>query len=122
MNTRELEMYLQMKMGEDLIAEMEAEAVAATVEAINKARDDAEEAGEDPDEAEAAVEPVTPRRLTNDDLPTLEWCGRIARSHARAAKGKTGKLKGLREEILARVKADPDTNGKRPEGAGPPGG
>jgi len=119
MNLKHLAQYLQLKMEQDLVADSEAEAagldVAELARARAAARAAASAAGKDPDAAEAAVRvPDSQRRNIDGEVPTLAWCERIARKHARASRNKVGKLNGLREEILDRVKKDPDTQGKMP--------
>ncbi len=118
MNVTQLAQYLQMKMEQDLLTAATDEAVSATVQAITDARAAAVVAGEDPDAAEAAVEAV-PLRPIDEDVPTLEWCARIAKKHSKAARDKVGKLNGLRDEILDRAKKDPDKKDKTPKDKGP---
>ena len=117
MNLKHLAQYLQLKMEQDLVADSEAEAAGLDVATLAQARADARAAasasGEDPDAAEAAVKVSDSRRRNIDEeVPTMEWCERIARKHSRGARSKVGKLNGLREEILDRVKKDPDKKDK----------
>ena len=112
MNLKQLAQYLQMKLEQDLLADATAEAVAATAAAITQARADADAAGQDPDAAEAAVEPAKLRNI-DGDVPTLEWCERIAKKHGKDAKDKVGKLKGIKAELLDAVRKDPDKKGKK---------
>jgi hypothetical protein len=112
MNLRALEQYLQLTMERDLIDAAQADADSATATLIADARAQATADGENPDVAEALVEPVRPVDI-GDDVPSLNWCGRIAKKHAKAARGKVGKMKGLKKDLLERVRKDPDKNGKR---------
>lgn len=112
MRTKSLGRYVQVKMTQDIVADATAEAVAATAALITQARAEAVDAGEDPDRAEKLVGAV-PLRNIDDEVPTLEWCDRIAKKHGKDSKGKVGKMKGLKEEILDRVKKDPDNKGKK---------
>jgi len=122
MRTRSLASYMQIKLLQDIVADATAEAVSATAVLITQARADATANGQDPDRAEALVQPV-PLRNIDPETPTLEWCGRIAKKHGKGARGKVGKFTGLKEEMLVRVRADPDSAGKRPSSPpGPPGG
>ena len=114
MNITQLAQYLQLKMEQDLVAAATDEAVTATAALITQARADAVKAKADPDVAEAAVKAV-PLRPIHEDVPTLEWCARIAKKHSKAAKKKVGKLNGLRADILDRVKKDPDKKDKTPK-------
>ena len=84
-------------------AEAEAETASASATAAARAVN-----------PEAAAVKVKARDITNE-VPTRAWCERIAKKHVKAARGKAGsKLSDLLPELLGRVKADPDTQGKRP--------
>jgi hypothetical protein len=111
MNVKQLAEYIQLKIHQELGDASVAAAEAATDAAIAEARAEAEANDEDPDEAAAEVEDVLPEPV-DDHVPTLEWCGRIAKKHAKAAKDKVGKMDGLKEDLLDRVKKDKDKKDK----------
>ena len=132
--TRALAQWIQMKHEDVLIESARVEAVKETARLIGVARasagNAADAAGLDDKTKELRVNQAgrnveaIPVRIDPQDVPTLEWCSRLAAKHVAASKAKVGKMEGLKEEILDRVKADPDTTGKRPpkppQAGGPP--
>ena len=86
MRVRALAQYLQIKMEQDLVKASRDEAIAATAAAITAARADAVANGQDPDRAEALV-PAVRMRSIDADVPTLEWCKRMAVKHGPGAGG-----------------------------------
>ncbi len=84
MRLRALGQWVQMKLHQEILAD-----------ALQEAHDSGE-----------------PPRNIDPETPTVEWCMRLALKHGKAARAKVGKMKGLREDILDRVKRDPDKAGK----------
>lgn len=54
-------------------------------------------------------------RWGGEEAPTSEWCERIARKHAKKAKGKKPKKKDFKKELMAEVKKDKDKDGNQNE-------
>lgn len=109
--------YLQFQIEQDMVADAKVAAQLETAQLRAQARAAAEVKGEDPDRAEAAVRDAPPT-MDSGDVPSLEWCERMAKKHAAQARRKIGEMAGLREEILDMVRRDPDDTDKK-RGNGP---
>jgi hypothetical protein len=99
--------FLQFELEQDMVADAKTEAAIKTGELRSQARANAQANGEDPDAAAARVKELPPT-YDSADVPSLDWCSRMAMKHAKSSKQKVGKQRGLKDELLDRVRKDPD--------------
>lgn len=108
-------------------AEADAELKALKDAAVEVARAKARTDGEALELSEAQIKirehragkAVQDPKLDRDldgAVPTRAWCERMVKKHAKAAREENaGDRRAFRDDLLARVKADPDIKDKKPK-------